>query len=266
VEKKFNQARNEKTIHELSQQKLIYALMGFGGLLIATLIAVYFRQQALRNKQRIMETEQRLNRARMNPHFFFNALTALQRYAMKENDGIALASSLSKFSHIMRETLESTYKEYVTIKQEIQFLREYLEIQKMRFPSMFSYALMVDGEMDPDETLIPSMIIQPFIENSLEHGFAGLDYPGDLRVDFRQEKETVLIEINDNGKGLAESGMRNNEHISRARQIIKDRIYLLNIKLKTKAEFSINNHPDGKGVWVKIRLPLIYNHENTNSG
>lgn len=266
VEKKFSQAKNEKTIRELTQQKLIYALLGFGGLLIAALIAFYFRQQALRNKQRIMETEQRLNRARMNPHFFFNALTALQRFAMKENDGKALASSLSKFSHIMRETLESTYKEYVTVKQEIDFLREYMEIQKMRFPGMFSYSLMIDGEMEPDDTLIPSMIIQPFIENSLEHGFAGLDYPGEVRVEFRQEKEAVLIEIKDNGKGLAETGLRESEHISRASQIIKDRIYLLNIKLKTKAEFSINNNPDGKGVLVRIRLPLIYNYENTIGG
>jgi tetratricopeptide (TPR) repeat protein len=258
VERKYTQAKNEKTIKELHQQKQIYILLGIAGALVLGLIAFYFRQQALENKQKIMETEQRLNRARMNPHFFFNALTAMQRFAIKENDGKALASSLSKFSHIMRETLESTYKEYVTVKQEVEFLKEYLEIQKMRFPEMFSYALMADGDMETTEVMIPSMIIQPFIENSIEHGFAGIDYPGEVRVDFKLKQQSVQIEIKDNGKGLAETGMKNNEHISRASQIIKDRIYLLNIKLKTKADFSIDNNPEGKGVIVKINLPLMY--------
>jgi tetratricopeptide (TPR) repeat protein len=262
VEKKYNQAKNEKTIKELSQQKLIYALLGLGGLLVAGLIAFYFRQQSLKHKHKILETEQRLNRARMNPHFFFNALTAMQRFAMKENDGKALASNLSKFSNIMRETLESTYKEYVTVKQEIEFLKEYMEIQKMRFPQMFNYSLMVDGEMEPGDVMIPSMIIQPFIENSIEHGFAGIDYAGEIRVDFKQHQKKVSIEITDNGKGLLSTSTLPNEHISRASQIIKDRIYLLNIKLKTKADFSIDNNKDGKGVIVKIHLPIIYNNEN----
>lgn len=265
VEKKYNQAKNEKTIKELSQQKLIYALLGLGGLLVLGLVAFYFRQQALKNKQKILETEQRLNRARMNPHFFFNALTAMQRFAMKENDGKALASNLSKFSHIMRETLESTYKEYVTIKQEIEFLKEYLEIQKMRFPQIFTYSLMVDGEIEPGDVMIPSMIIQPFIENSIEHGFAGINYEGEIRVDFKQAHKSVEIVIHDNGKGLITPGSKNNEHISRASQIIKDRIYLLNIKLKTKADFSIDNNSNGKGVVVKIHLPLIYRNENTDN-
>ncbi len=265
LEKKYTQAKNETTIKELGRQKLVYALLGLGGLFIAGVVAFYFRQQSLKHKQTVLETEQRLNRARMNPHFFFNALTAMQRFAMKENDGKALASSLSKFSHIMRETLESTYKEYVTVKQEVEFLKEYMEIQKMRFPQMFTYALMVDGEMEPADVMIPSMIIQPFIENSVEHGFAGIDYPGEIRVDFKQHDKSILIEIKDNGKGLVLPGEKNNEHISRASQIIKDRIYLLNIKLKTKADFSIDNDPLGKGVIVKINLPVIYNNENTNS-
>lgn len=182
----------------------------------------------------------------------------MQRFAMKENDGKALASNLSKFSHIMRETLESTYKEYVSVKQEVEFLKEYLEIQKLRFPQMFSYALMVDGEMEADEVMIPSMIIQPFIENSIEHGFAGIDYPGDIRIDFKQQQQSIQIIIQDNGKGLAQPGAQNSEHISRASQIIKDRIYLLNIKLKTKADFSIDNNTEGKGVIVKINLPLLF--------
>jgi LytS/YehU family sensor histidine kinase len=220
------------------------------------------RQLSLKHKQTIMETEQRLNRARMNPHFFFNALASLQSFALRENDGKTLASNLSKFSNIMRETLESTYKDYVTIEQEMDFLNEYLEVQKIRFPKKFSYNIVAADDLEVDELVIPSMILQPFVENSIEHGFAGLDYEGHVDVFFTIENHEILIEISDNGQGLTTPQKISNEHISRASQIIKDRIYLLNIKLKTKARFSIDNQSNGKGVVVKIYLPEMSQNES----
>jgi two-component sensor histidine kinase len=256
LERKYSQAKNEKTIKELAQQKRIYLLLIIAAGLALTVIGFYFRQQSLKHKQKILETEQRLNRARMNPHFFFNALSSLQSFALQENDGKALASNLSKFSHIMRETLESTYKEYVTIAQEKDFLNEYLELQKMRFPEKFSYEIKIDNNLDADELMIPSMILQPFVENSIEHGFTGITYPGHVVIQFNKEDD-LKISITDNGKGLIPSVKANNEHISRASQIIKDRIYLLNIKLKTRARFSIDNNTGGKGVTVTIHLPVL---------
>jgi hypothetical protein len=261
LEKKYNQARNEKTIKELTQQKQIYLLLAITGLLAVVAIAFFLRQQSLKHKQKILEAEQRLNRARMNPHFFFNALATLQSFAIRENDGKAIATNLSKFSHIMRETLESTYKEYVTVEQEMDFLNEYLDVQKIRFPQKFKYEVRADKNVEADEVFIPSMIIQPFVENSIEHGFAGIDYPGEVTISFQQQNKDLQVEITDNGKGLGAIAKVDNEHISRASQIIKDRIYLLNIKLKTKASFSIDNGANGKGVVVKIKLPLLYKQD-----
>lgn len=258
LEKKYNQAKNEKLITELSQQKKIYILLIIAAVSIIIVVVFYLRQQKLKHQQIIMETEQRLNRARMNPHFFFNTLASLQSFALTENDNKNLAANISKFSHIMRETLESTYKEYVTIEQEIDFLNEYLELQKLRFPNRFSYSIQADKMLEIDELQIPSMIIQPFIENAIEHGLKGIVYPGIIDVHFKQYKEELMIEITDNGNGLSTVAKENGEHISRASQIIKDRIYLLNIKLKTKAGFMLDNNTDGKGVAVKIRLPLLY--------
>ena len=103
---------------------------------------------------------------------------------------------------IMRETLESTYKEYVTIEQEIDFLNEYLEVQKIRFPQTFSYEVVADKELEIDELQIPAMIIQPFVENSIEHGFVGVDYAGKIAVHFAKDNKELLIQITDNGKGL----------------------------------------------------------------
>jgi two-component sensor histidine kinase len=270
LEQKYNKAQNESKIKDLSRQKQLYLLLALAGLLAVAAIAFFLRQQQLKHKKNILETEQRLNRARMNPHFFFNALTTLQKFALRDNDGQAMASNLSKFSNIMRETLESTYKEYVTIEQEIDFLNEYLEVQKIRFPQTFSYEVMADKDLDIDDLQIPAMIIQPFVENSIEHGFVGVDYAGKISVHFTKDDKELLIQITDNGKGLNTIAKDNNEHISRASQIIKDRIYLLNIKLKTKAGFSIDNahypagNSFGNGVIVKIHLPLLYkNQTNT---
>ncbi len=265
LEKKYNQAKNEKTIEELAQQKRIYFLLALAGLLLLIALAFFIRQQSLKNKQRILEAEQRLNRARMNPHFFFNALASLQSFALRENDGKALAGNLSKFSHIMRETLESTYKDYVTIEQEIDFLNEYLELQKMRFPQKFTYTISAANDLEPHELLIPSMILQPFAENSIEHGFSGIDYAGHLQINFSKTENEIMITITDNGAGFAAVQKNAEGHISRASQIIKDRIYLLNIKLKSKARFSIDNHPSGKGIQVQIYLPIILQDESTGN-
>ncbi len=262
MEGKYNQAKNENKIKDLDKKKQFYFFLAIAGLLAALAIGLFLRQQSLKHKKNILETEQRLNRARMNPHFFFNALAALQKFAVKENNPQAMASNLSKFSNIMRETLESTYKEYVTIEQEMEFLNEYLEVQKIRFPHSFTYEVKADKNLEVDELLIPAMIIQPFVENSIEHGFAGVEYPGNISVTFAKESKDLLIKIIDNGKGLSTAAKEENEHISRASQIIKDRIYLLNIKLKTKAGFSIDNAKDG-GVIVKINLPLLYKDKKT---
>ncbi len=258
LEKKYNQAKNEKTIKELAQQKQIYLLLAIAGLFGLIAIGFFLRQQSLKHKKSILETEQRLNRARMNPHFFFNALASLQSLAMKDNNGEAMASNLSKFSHIMRETLESTYKEYVILEQEIDFLNEYLDLQKMRFPAKFDYHITTDKNLEIDEIMLPAMIIQPFTENSIEHGFSNIDYTGQLSIHFSKTEKDLQVQIIDNGKGLITDVKDSNEHISRASQIIRDRIYLLNIKLKSKASFSIDNNKTGKGVIVKINLPLIY--------
>lgn len=258
LEQKYNKARNEKTIRELAQQKRIYVLLAAAGLFALLGLLFFFRQQSLKNKQKILETEQRLNRARMNPHFFFNALSSLQGFALEGHDGKSIASNLSKFSHIMRETLESTYKEYVTVEQETDFLREYLELQKIRFPQKFTYEIGIDPSLEPHDTLLPSMILQPFVENSIEHGFTGIGYPGHLSVQFSQKENELLVTVTDNGKGLSGPGKENPAHISRASQIIKDRIYLLNAKLKTKAFFVIDKNSEGKGVSVTIHLPLLY--------
>lgn len=265
LEVKYQTELKEAKIAELNQQtkidslqiRSLLALVGIALLVVAIVIFLY-RQSIIKSKLSTMEVEQRLNRARMNPHFFFNALTSLQQYALRQTDGVAMASSLSRFSNVMRTTLESTYQEYITLEAEIIFLNEYLSIQKIRHPKEFSFSITPDMDLEMDELMIPPMIIQPFVENSLEHGLAGIDYGGKIAIKFEKTGNELVIVIMDNGKGFSDKENKTNEHISRATQIIDDRIYLLNRKEKSNARYQVSKNPEALGVLVSISLPLIY--------
>ena len=107
------------------------------------------------------------------------------------------------------------------------------------------------------------MIVQPFVENSVEHGFADISYTGFLRLEFSNHSGNTIINITDNGRGFNNQSPKSKPYISRASQIIKDRIYLLNLKLKSNAQFSIqNNEKTEQGVNVHITLPELYDKEN----
>jgi Histidine kinase len=249
---------------EIRQRNVLVISLAIFIIMAGMGIWLFIRQRTLRQKQVILEVEQRLNRARMNPHFFFNALTSLQQHALRQTDGMAMASRLSQFSDVMRKTLESTYQEYITIEEEIAYLKQYLEIQKNRYPVSFEFEVSHGDDLELNEVLVPPMIVQPFIENSIEHGLAGVDWVGKISVRFEKKEEELYVEIMDNGKGLGEEKQQANEHISRATGIIKDRIYLLATKMKSKARFSVGANPEGKGVLVAIYLPLIYKQETTH--
>lgn len=271
LEQKYNKAQNEKTIKELSQAKQIASLRNkiyiagiILALLIIFLIIIFNRQQTLKSKQENMEVEQRLNRARMNPHFFFNTLNSLQTFSMQENKDSKVARYLSKYAKIMRETLESTYKEMNSVEQEVDYLTNYLDIQKLRYPDKFEYHIDVDETVEPDETYVPSMIIQPFIENSIEHGLNTSQETGIINISITTNNNRLLINITDNGSGFT-TDKKAREYPSRATQIIKDRLLLLNKKHKTDASYEIGKGDKDIGTSVKIILPLIHTHEGFNN-
>lgn len=263
LEKKFNQVQNEKTISELSQQKQIdslriRSLVAFIGLalLIILVIIFFYRQSVTRNKLKTIEIEQRLNRARMDPHFFFNALASLQGLANDDSRKKELSDYISNFSKIMRQSLESTYTEMETLEVEMDFLKNYLELQKLRTGNKFSYSFDFDATLEINELRIPGMILQPFIENSIEHGFSGMKEGGLITVKFAADSKNIFITITDNGMGL-KSDEKHKSYPSRATQIIQDRLYLLNNKYKTNATFVLSESKMGTGTMVEIILPII---------
>jgi len=269
MEQKYNKAENEKQINKLGFEKNILSkekeidslrlksLIGIVVAIVFVLIAVvfFYRQSIIKSKLQKMETEQRLNRARMNPHFFFNVLASIQTMILEEQDSKKSAIMISKFSKIMRQSLESTYTELVCIEEEQQFISNYLDIQQMRYENKFCYEIEIAKEIDIDTLQVPSMLIQPFIENSIEHGFRDLSYEGKLTIKFEIENSQLKVSCIDNGKGFRTTE-KHKGYPSRATQIIKDRLTLLNTQFKTNAHFDLITNPD-QGTQVAIYLPIL---------
>lgn len=264
VEEKYNKTKNEKRIGELSQQQEISSLniklltAGIiGSMLIILLVVIFFRQSVLKKNQIQLETEQRLNRARMNPHFFFNTLSSLQTSALKDKDPAKLADLLSMYSKIMRNTLESTYEDLVTIESEVEYLEMYLKLQQFRNNGAFTYSVIVEDDIDSSDILMPGMIIQPIVENAIEHGISGIDGIGMIEVSFNVKGNMLRVTVSDNGAGIsAKSDTKS--HKSRAMEITRDRLFLINKKHKSNASQTISANANNRGTIVEILLPLHY--------
>lgn len=263
LEEKYNRSMNEKKISELNQENEIASLsikfMTVGilaSVLTIILVIFFYRQSLLKSKFKSLETEQRLNRARINPHFFFNALTSIQTLASEKENEANISQFISKFAKVMRQSLENTYDELVTVESEIGFITSYLDIQKIRYPKKFSYHIEVDDNLDVNELKIPGMVLQPFIENSIEHGFKGIQHVGALNIYFKKQESQIVVELADNGKGFDTTG-KTKEYPSRATQITNERLVLLNKAHRSNAHFELVENEDG-GITVKVVLPCIY--------
>ncbi len=116
-----------------------------------------------------MLLKQRLLRSQMNPHFIFNSLSGIQNFIVTEKSTKA-SIYLSKFATLVRNILDSSVKEYVTLEKEIATIENYLELQKVRYAGKFEFSIKTDDAIDPESTMIPPMLAQPFIENAIEHG------------------------------------------------------------------------------------------------
>ncbi|MEM6297056.1 MAG: histidine kinase [Bacteroidota bacterium] len=268
LEEKYNKAKNEQTIRELSQaqellqlrERFLWVLLGLGGLVVLVII-FYFRQRNLSQKFATLKAQLRLNRVRLNPHLFFNILASLQAFALKTRDIPAVALHLSRYAKVMRASLESTFTDFVSLEEEIAFLESYLAIQDLLSEQSFTYQIQVDENLDAEFVQIPTLLIQPFVENAIEHGFSGKESGGDLLISFGQKGEQLEVCVKDNGSGLsfleAQNNVSGNVNPSRATQIIRDRLSLLEQTHKVQTYFSIQNNPD-QGVAVTFRLPLHY--------
>lgn len=143
-------------------------------------------------------------KAQMNPHFFYNALNTIQAYIF-DNDKRNASKYLSKFSKLTRLILEMSEKETISIQEEVEALVLYLDLEKMRFSDDFNFEVNVDKNLDSDFCRIPSMLVQPYVENAVKHGLLHLQGTKKLNINFVQTDSFLQVTIEDNGIGRKKS-------------------------------------------------------------
>ena len=204
------------------------------------------RREAEMARTQAVSLQLRALRAQMNPHFVFNALNSVQSLLMTGKSTEA-SDWLIQFSRLMRRALDLSNAETISLEEEIEFLQNYLEInQKLRFRQKLTFEIIADDDLETDFIRIPTMIIQPYVENAIEHGIKPRG-GGHIRISFvEKDDQTLVCKVEDDGFGLREMNRRNAEnpenrkHRSRGREITEERLALLHRSAGRKV-----------GEWVK---------------
>ncbi|HRS54589.1 MAG TPA: histidine kinase, partial [Bacteroidales bacterium] len=219
----------------------------------------------LNHRRKLIIAEQKALRAQMNPHFIFNAMNSIQSLIVSRNNEAA-RKYLNRFSKLMRTILENSQKSTVKLNEELNSLMLYLEIEQLRFEHNFKYIINIDEKINCDDINLPPMLIQPLIENAIQHGLLPLDSKdGLLQLNFDLiGGDSLKITIKDNGIGRAKSAEINKKrfnHVSTGMKNIQERILLLKKIYKGKINFKvidiIDENYNGAGTIVEIILPAI---------
>ncbi|OJZ02791.1 histidine kinase [Sphingobacterium sp. 40-24] len=246
------------------QQRWIFVILF--ALIFSIAFFIYYRnkQKLLKNiNQRIVAEnrqlilEQKTRQNQLNPHFIYNAIANLQGLISSEQKAKA-NQYLILLSRQIRDILELNREEYIYLDQEIKSLKNYILLQQMRYQDVFDYEIE-SGNLDVDDVMIPPMLIQPFVENAIEHAFKNLNYRGQLQILFNQQADQLHIVISDNGWGMRTDKKENAHKTSLSQVITKERLELLFTDPKQKARIEIkpNYKEDKSGYRVEIYIPLV---------
>lgn len=235
-----------------------------------------FRQIKTRNEiqQNLKASQLTALRAQMNPHFIFNALNSIQDFIIQE-DKRSANRYLSKFSKLMRSVLDASDKNKITLKKEIEYLELYLSLEALRIDDEFEYNFDIDDAINVNEILIPSMLLQPYVENALKHGLMHRKGKKNLTIRFsqnclssKQDENNLFCEIEDNGIGR-EASMKINQqngrvYQSKAMSLTQDRIDLLNSSDTSKLKLDIEDlkNADGSAAGTKVNICIFQSKNN----
>ncbi|HEU5164321.1 MAG TPA: GAF domain-containing protein [Chitinophagaceae bacterium] len=222
------------------------------------------RIEALENKQKATETRLQSLRLQMNPHFLFNALNSIQQMILA-NEELVATRYLSRFSKLLRAILVHSDKEMVTLKEEIDILKLYVELESIRFKESFNYEIIYD-DVEIEEVKVPTLLIQPFVENAIWHGLMHKEGIRNLKVEFTENQEFIRCIIEDNGIGRnnaqefkIKSG-QDKRHTSKGIQVSEERLRSMQQHNGVPGSIKIHDLIDvfGKpsGTRVEINFPI----------
>lgn len=221
------------------------------------------QMELLEHQRKMAEVQLKSLRLQMSPHFLFNALNSIQQIILSGNDAGA-TKYLSKFSRLLRFILQHSDREKISLKEEVETLGLYLELESLRFEDSFIYEINFDKAMDVDEIKIPTLLVQPFVENAIWHGLLHKEGLRKLTVTFSEDHQDNLIcVVEDNGIGREVSGKLSlkEAHTGKGLTVAEERIKTFNEQHAQKSFFVIEDlyesNGTASGTRVKISLPLI---------
>jgi len=259
----FNSKINSQTSTALENQNKLrnWMFAMLGALVLLTLLIFFYRSRLQSTYDRKMkEVEMRALRAQMNPHFIFNCLGSINRYIVKSDTKTA-SNYLTKFSKLIRLILDNSASDHISLEAEIQTLQLYLDMESLRFDYAFDYEIQKDESLDESGIQIPSMLIQPYVENAIWHGLLQKEEKGKLWIRFRLINSNMLnVEIEDNGIGREKAAEMKSKDLIKQKsygmQISRDRINLINNLYNLNNTISILDLSDEKGYATGTKIIL----------
>jgi ligand-binding sensor domain-containing protein len=224
------------------------------------------QQEKERLSQRMMEMEHMALQAQMNPHFIFNCLNSIQQYIF-DQDIFAANKYISGFAKLIRATLQNSSKSFIPLPDEISYLSGYLSLEKLRFKEKMDYIIEVDPAVNDDTYIIPPMLIQPYVENSMRHGLRHkLEGKGYIHIKFSKKGDRLSVTVEDNGIGRKKAaGFKTREHIeyqSKGMSLTADRIRMMNAKYNDSILIDVIDLEDitgqSTGTRVIMEFPLFH--------
>ncbi len=274
VKEKENQIKVLKLSNELQEQENEAKLarwVSIFSVVLALLVGgfLFFLYQskktrlAAKEKQlrQLSEAQSAAFRAQMNPHFIFNSLNSIKGLIIKEENRKA-AIYISKFSKLVRLVLENSQRKVVSLKEELETLELYILLEKLRFRDEFEHSIFIEGGLKTENIIIPPILIQPFVENSIWHGFRNNPRKNELTIQITEKNQNLLVSIEDNGVGRQSNQDKEltKNHTSYGIEITRKRIEFFS---KNKCDFEPLKFIDLKdeeqnpiGTRVELKLPL----------
>ncbi len=219
--------------------------------MLGTIGFVFFWLRKQKQIKQQLQMQQRLFRSQMNPHFTFNALYAIQNLIKKDPE--KSKQYLLKFSRLLRIILDNSLKNYVQLTDELESLEKYMDLQLLRFPEKFSYDITLKNIEKDDFLFIPPMLIQPFIENSIEHGFSNINYQGKINVILTLQTKFIFCSIEDNGKGKSVK--------QQLKSSVSTRLISKFIEKTTQSKVEISNKKE-QGVLIEFLIPYKFTEDD----
>jgi ligand-binding sensor domain-containing protein len=244
-------------------------------LVLAGVIYIYLKVRISRVKKeeamktdfnrQLAELEMKALRSQMNPHFIFNVMNSIQDYILK-NDARSAQRYLTRFAKLVRLILDNSMMGEIVLNQELKAAEIYIELEQQRFDNKFEFQIFIEEDVDSESLLIPSMIIQPYLENAIKHGISHLNEQGKVMIKIKKEKGALNINIEDNGVGRKAASAFNSknvrDHVSYGSEITGDRIKAYNIanntNIRTVVTDLIDSFGNACGTQVTLIIPLKY--------